>query len=153
MLPELISKSFQKLKTYIMKTRVIVSAVIEKDGDLLFGKKKPDIGPYPNTWHLIGGGVDDGEALAEAIKREIKEEAGIAVKISESLGFDDDYEPNKHGEITHYIFLVFLAKYVSGEIKADDDIERLEWIPREKLSQIELNRPSIKLFKKMGYLA
>lgn len=136
-----------------MKTRVIVSAVIERNRDLLFGRKKANVGPYPNTWHLIGGGVDDGESLIDAIKREIKEEAGIEVEISRSLGFDEDYEPNKHGEITHYIFLVFLAKYVSGEIKADDDIVKLEWISKDKLSEIELNKPSIKLFKQMGYLA
>lgn len=135
-----------------MKTRLIVSAVIEKDGFLLFGKKKAGVGPYPNTWHLIGGGVNDGEALTDAIKREIKEEAGIEVEIEKSLGFDEDYEPNKHGEMTHYIFLVFQAKYVSGEIKADDDIEKLEWISKTKLSKIELAGPAIKLFKGMGYL-
>ncbi len=135
-----------------MKTRIIVSAVIEKGSDLLFGKKRSDVGPYPNTWHLIGGGVEEGEFLEDAIKREIKEEAGIEVEISRSLGFDDDREPNKHGEITHYIFLVFEAKYVSGELRADDDIVHLEWMPKDRLSEIELNRPSIKLFKKMGYL-
>ncbi|OGF21629.1 hypothetical protein A2316_01005 [Candidatus Falkowbacteria bacterium RIFOXYB2_FULL_38_15] len=136
-----------------MKTRVIVSAVIEKDGDLLFGKKKANVGPYPNTWHLIGGGVNDNESLSDAIRREIKEEAGIEVEIKKSLGFSEDYEPNKHGEITHYIFLVFLTKYIFGEVKASDDIEKLVWIPKEKLSEIELNRPSIKLFKEMGYIA
>lgn len=135
-----------------MKTRVIVSAVIEKDGDLLFGRKKANVGPYPNIWHLIGGGVNDGESLTQAVKREIKEEAGIEVEIGKSLGFDEDCEPNKHGEMTHYILLVFQAKYISGEIKADDDIEKLEWIPKKNLSQIELNRPAIKLFKGMGYL-
>jgi ADP-ribose pyrophosphatase YjhB (NUDIX family) len=135
-----------------MKTRLIVSAVIEKNRDLLFGRKKSDVGPYPNTWHLIGGGVDDGESLVDAIKREIKEETGITVEISRPLGFDEDYEPNKHGEITHYVFLVFLAEYVSGKIKADDDIEKLEWIPKERLADIELNKPTVKLFKKMGYL-
>src|SRR3989339_475106 len=136
-----------------MKTRVIVSAVIEKDGDLLFGKKKANVGPYPNTWHLIGGGVNDNESLSDAIRREIKEEAGIEVEIKKSLGFSEDYEPNKHGEITHYIFLVFLTKYIFGEVKDSDDIEKLVWIPKEKLSEIELNRPSIKLFKEMGYIA
>jgi ADP-ribose pyrophosphatase YjhB (NUDIX family) len=135
-----------------MKTRVIVSAVIEKNNDLLFGKKRTNIGPYPNTWHLIGGGVDDGELLSDAIKREIKEEAGVEVEIIKPLGFDEDFEPNKHGETTHYIFLVFQTKYVSGKITADDDIEQLEWIPRSKLSEVSLNKPSIKLFKKMGYL-
>lgn len=136
----------------VKKTRLIVSAVIKKDEELLFGKKKSGAGPYPNTWHLIGGGVDDGEQLEDAIKREIKEEAGIEVEIIKSLGFDDDHEPNKHGELTHYVFLVFEAKYISGELKADDDIEHLEWIPKNKLSEIGLNRPTIKLFEKMGYL-
>ncbi|MFA6080506.1 MAG: NUDIX domain-containing protein [Candidatus Gracilibacteria bacterium] len=135
-----------------MKTRVIVSAVIEKDQDLLFGKKKKDVGPYPNTWHLIGGGVDDEESLTDAIQREILEEAGIEVEIIKSLGFDEDFEPNKHGEMTHYIFLVYLARYVSGEIRADDDIEELKWIPKEELTKIKLNKPSIKLFQAMGYL-
>jgi len=135
-----------------MKTRLIVSAVIEKDGLLLFGRKKAGVGPYPNTWHLIGGGVNDGESLTDAIKREIKEEAGIEVEIDASLGFDDDFEADKHGEMTHYIFLVYKAKYISGELKPDDDIEKLEWISKEKLSQIELNRPAVKLFKGMGYV-
>lgn len=135
-----------------MTTRIIVSAIIEKDNNILFGKKRTDIGPYPNTWHLIGGGVNYGETLSYAIKREVKEEAGIEVEIVKSLGFDEDFEPNKHGELTHYIFLVFLAEYISGEIKADNDIEYLEWIPKEKLSKIKLNKPTIKLFKKMGYI-
>lgn len=136
-----------------MKTRLIVSAVIEKDGLLLFGQKKAGIGPYPNTWHLIGGGVNDNESLIDAVKREIKEEAGIEAEIGKPLGFDEDFEPNKHNEMTHFIFLVFKAKYISGEIKPDDDMEKLKWISKDKLSQIELNRPARKLFKGMGYIA
>ncbi len=90
--------------------------------------------------------------MKEGIAREIFEEAGIKVEIVDSIGFDEDFEPNKHGEMTHYIFLVFRAKYIWWEVTAGDDIRKLEWIPREKLSEIELNKPSIKLFKKMGYL-
>ncbi len=70
------------------------------------------------------------------------------------LGFDEDFEADKRGEVevVHYIFLVFLVKYLSGEIKADDDIERLARITREKLSEVALTRPAIKLFRRMGYL-
>jgi len=135
-----------------MKTRVIVSAVIEKEGFLLFGKKASNIGPYPNTWHLIWGWIEENESLIDAIKREIFEESGITVEIVESLGFDEDYEPNKHGELTHYIFLVYRAKYVSWEIRADDDIVHLEWISKDILSSVPLNKPSLKLFRKMEYL-
>ncbi len=136
-----------------MKSRVIVSAVIEKDNFLLFGKKKANGRPYPNTYHLIGGGVNiEEESLEEGIKREIQEESGIKVEIQEKLGFDEDYEPDKKGELTHYVFLVFKTKYLSGKLKSNDDIVELEWINKDKLSNIKLNKPSIKLFKKIGYL-
>lgn len=136
-----------------MKTRVVVTTLVENGNSILFGKKKANVGPYPNTWHLIGGGVNEGESVIEAAKREIKEEAGIEVDIINSLGFDEDFEPNKDGEITHYIFLIFQGKYVSGELKPDDDIEYLEWIPKSKLSTLKLNRPTIKYFKRVGYPA
>jgi len=136
-----------------MKSRIIVSAVIEKGNDLLFGRKPKDIGPYPNTLHLIGGGVNlEEESLIDAVKREIKEEAGINVKIIDSIDFDEDYEPDKKGEKTHYLFLRFKAKYISGKLKPKDDIVKLEWIPKEKLASVALNKPSLRLFKKIGYL-
>lgn len=134
------------------KTRVIVCAIIEKNDSLLFGRKREKMGPYPNAWHLLGGGLNDGESLSEAIKREIKEESGIEVEITKSLGFDEDSESSKNGETTHYIFLAFLAKYISGEIKADDDIKRLAWIEKNELAKIELTKHSLRLFKNIGYL-
>jgi len=136
-----------------MKSRVIVSAVIEKENNLLFGRKLRDTGPYPNTLHLIGGGINlEEESLLKAIEREIEEEAGIHVEIIEPLGFDEDYEPDKKGEMTHYLFLIFKAKYLSGELNPKDDIVKLEWIAKEKLASVHLNTPSIRLFRKMGYL-
>lgn len=135
-----------------IKTRVIVSAIIENGDKLLFGRKKENINPYPNAWHLIGGGIEEKETLEESIKREIREEANIEVKIKEMVGFDDDFELNKHGEMTHYIFLVYKAEYVSGEMRADDDIVALKWFSKSKLPK-ELSRPSLKLFKKLGYIS
>jgi len=135
-----------------MKTRVIVSAIIEKGDKMLFGRKRKNVNPYPNTWHLIGGGIEDEERLEESLKREIREEANIEVKIKEAIGFDDDFEMNKHGEMTHYIFLVYRAEYVSGELKADDDIETLQWFSESELPK-DLSRPSLKLFRKLGYIS
>lgn len=132
-----------------METRVIVSAVIEKDGTFLFGRKRKNIGPYPNTCHLIGGGIEEDESLIAALKREVLEEAGIKIKNIKPIAFDEDYENNKHGQKTHYIFLVFKAVYASGKLKSGDDIVQLEWVPKRSLRKIELNRPSVRLFKSL----
>ncbi|MDA3814767.1 MAG: NUDIX domain-containing protein [Patescibacteria group bacterium] len=135
-----------------MKTRIIVCASSKKDNYLLFGQKKPGVGPYPDIWHLLGGGVKEDEILTDAIKREIREESNIEIEVEKSLGFDEDYEPDKNNEMTHYIFLTFLTKYVSGETRAGDDIEKIKWIEKENISQIKLSRPAEKLFKELKYI-
>lgn len=134
-----------------MKSRLVVSAIFKKGDQYLFGKKQKDVAPYPNAWHLLGGGVNlEEENLEEAIRREVKEEAGIELGKLKRVSFDEDYEPNKHGEMTHYVFLVFESEYKSGELNAKDDIEELKWFHKSELKNIPLTRPSIKLFKELG---
>ena len=92
------------------------------------------------------------EFLENAVRREIREEAGIEVTDLKPLCFDEDDEPNKKGEMTHYLFLIFQSRYKSGQLKAADDIRILKWIKKQDFSQYEFTRPSVKLFKKIGYL-
>ena len=71
------------------------------------GKPPKGVGPYPDTWHIPGGGVELGkESLIEALRREVKEETNIEITDIIPIGFSEDREPNKHGEMTHYIFLI-----------------------------------------------
>ncbi|MDO8621077.1 MAG: NUDIX hydrolase [Candidatus Levybacteria bacterium] len=134
-----------------MKTRICVVAVIEKDGKILMGNKARDIGPYPNTWRLPGGGVEERESLEDAIKREIKEETNLDVEKVEKIGVYEDEEPDKDGEMTHYVFNVFKVKS-SGKYAASEEFPSLEWVDKKQLVNTSLARPSIKLFKELGYL-
>ena len=136
-----------------MKTRVIVAALIEKDGKILLGKKSENIGPYPNTWHLPGGGVDlENESLEDAVKREVKEETGLDAVILERVNFDEDYEPDKHDEMTHYVFLVYKVTPRDTHMVAADDIVKLQWFKKSELKTLQLTRPSVKFFQKIGWL-
>ena len=40
---------------------------------------KPGL-PYPNTWDLLGGGIEIGESAEEAIRREMLEELELTLK-------------------------------------------------------------------------
>lgn len=136
-----------------MKSRVIVVGLIEKNGAILLGKKPENIGPYPNTWHFPGGGVNlDEESLTEALKREMKEETGIEIQNIEQLEFDEDNEPDKHGEMTNYLFLDFRAKWLSGEITPGDDMKQLKWVKKEELKNLNLNKPTQTLLKKLNII-
>jgi len=136
-----------------MKARIIVVGLIEKDGKFLLGEKSVNVGPYANTWHIPGGGINpEEESMEDALKREIKEETGIEIQNIQPVGFDEDYEKNKHAEMTHYIFLDFKADYLSGEIKAGDDMNKLQWIEKDKLNDLNINKPTRKLLQKLNLI-
>ena len=129
-----------------METRTIVVAVVEKKDQILFGRKEKDRGPYPNKWLVLGGGVEKNETYEEALHREVKEEANIEIEIIEKMCIDEDIEPNKHGIPTKYTFHTYKCKYISGEVKAGDDMAILQWIDKDKIKDLDMCKPSKKLF-------
>jgi 8-oxo-dGTP diphosphatase len=61
---------------------------------LFLRDNKPDI-PYPDTWDVPGGHVEDGETPEQCIVREMREEMGIELKgfqLFSSIEFDDRIE-------------------------------------------------------------
>lgn len=80
-------------------------AIIIKDGKLLVTKRNK----FGNEYYiLIGGGVDVGETLEQALYRELAEESGVKVTnprpvFTENSGFMYGHQH------------VFLCEYVSGE--------------------------------------
>lgn len=139
-----------------MKLRVVVGAVIEKDDCILLGRKPENRGPYPNTWHIPGGGVNNNEMLEVALKREILEETGLEINIVERLYPYEDFTTDSHGDPIHYIFHIFLVSVAQGEITQGDDLEVLEWFPKADISLLaNLNKlppPSMRLFSTLGLL-
>jgi 8-oxo-dGTP pyrophosphatase MutT (NUDIX family) len=57
-----------------------VRAVIRNDNELFLVKHKG----Y-STWCLPGGGIDPGEGLVQALKREIMEELGVEAEVGKLL--------------------------------------------------------------------
>jgi 8-oxo-dGTP diphosphatase len=135
-----------------MKSRVVVGALITYKGKILMGQKPKDIGPYPNVWHLPGGGIEGEESFEEAVKREVEEETGLIINEFQKLTFDEDVEPNKKGELTHYIFLIFKCESQTLKVKPGDDIVKLKWFSESDLKNIPMTRPSIKYFKEIGLI-
>ena len=66
-----------------MKVELVVKGIIfdEQQKRILLLKRsdKEDIGI--GTWEGVGGAVEEGESLEEALCREIQEEAGLSVKV------------------------------------------------------------------------
>jgi len=145
--------------------RNIVSALIfSKDGKLLLGKKDPSKGGvYSDVWHIPGGGVDEGENLDEALKREISEEVGIdissyTIELADDQGSGASEKTLKDtGEkvlcdMKFTVYKVVISDKNADEIvvKLNDDLVEYYWAQQDELSRLPLVPASVTLFQRLG---
>jgi 8-oxo-dGTP diphosphatase len=94
-----------------------VSAVVLNDaGELLLGRRS-DTG----TWSLLAGMVDPGEQPADAIVREVREEAGVEIAVERIAGVAMHPVTYPNGDRCDYLNVWFRCRYVSGEARVNDD--------------------------------
>jgi 8-oxo-dGTP diphosphatase len=53
------------------------TALVVRDSRVLMGYRSASKTAYPSTWDSIGGRVEKGESIDEALVRELQEEVGI----------------------------------------------------------------------------
>ena len=70
--------------------RVAAKVVVRRGGSVLLTRNSAR-GPRPGTWTLPGGGVDHGEAPADAAVREVAEETGLVATLDRLLGVHDEH--------------------------------------------------------------
>jgi len=139
------------------ESRVIVVPIIRNNEDqVLICKMPQDRGVFPGMWALPGGGVEPGETMVEALKREVREELGISVTDIEPWYFSDDTRTKikKDGTkvLTYMIFLLFECRAESLDVKINDEFEAYAWVKPSQLKNYNLNPASIETFKKKRYL-
>jgi 8-oxo-dGTP pyrophosphatase MutT (NUDIX family) len=68
-----------------------VKAFIEKDGKILILREsfKYKAGSNHGQFVLPGGKVDEGEHFAKSLRREVKEECGLQIRIGEPFHVDE----------------------------------------------------------------
>src|SRR5215213_4277386 len=102
-------------------TRLIVVPIIKDESDrILLCKMPADRGVFPGQWGLPGGGVESGERIAEALKREVFEELGVSLHTAKPVLFKDGlYEKTFAGEGKRLIYMVFLlyeCRIAAGQV-------------------------------------
>lgn len=91
-------------------------------------KSKNEIG----FWQQLGGSIDYGEKTINAVKREVKEEAGIKIKIWALLPHTDQIL-NKDKQ--HWLAVNYLADIKSGDVKniEPEKCDEICWFSLKKL--------------------
>jgi mutator protein MutT len=73
--------------------RIAVAVLLDNDQVLLCLRSRTRQW-YPGVWDLPGGHIEDGETAADALRRELNEELGVAARVTEPFAhiITDDYE-------------------------------------------------------------
>ncbi|NQU78099.1 NUDIX domain-containing protein [Candidatus Falkowbacteria bacterium] len=128
------------------QTRVGLGVLILKDNKVLFGKRKNSHGE--GCWCAPGGHLEFGESFESCAARETLEEVDIKIKnIRLGTVTNDIFEK----EDKHYITIIMVADYDSGEVKLmePEKCEKWDWFSWDNLPE-PLFLPEINLLKQ-GY--
>ncbi len=120
------------------KIHVAAGAVIEDEmGRVLLVKHKPQReGFWKGKWICPGGRIKPGEAIREAIIREVEEETHLEIDLVKPLIPFERIVREGNKVILHVIYIDYLAKKKGGELKADDDVGEAIWVKREELKNL-----------------
>ncbi len=95
--------------------------ILEEDGRVLLVSEMRHLGSRPELcWDMPGGGVEGGESLVEALRREYREETGLEVEVVdlafmiERFGFRAA-DPTRRGR-----FFFFHVRRIGGDLGPTD---------------------------------
>ena len=94
-----------------------------------------------DLWCLPGGGLDPGESVTEACKREVWEETGLHVKVGKLTGvYSSPHQVLEYadGNRYHTIALNFDAEVIGGEMTISDETKEIGYFSIEEIHKIDL---------------
>ena len=120
------------------ETPVVGVGVVVWRGDqvLLIRRGQP---PRQDEWSLPGGRQELGETVAEAARREVHEETGLAVAVRDVVAVVDLIDRDADNRVRfHYTLIDLLAEWRAGEAVAADDAAAIAWTTLDQLDQYQL---------------
>ena len=129
------SMSKEPPKTPLLTVDIIIEC---GEGIVLVRRQHPPLG-----WALPGGFVDPGESVAQAARREAKEETGLDVELTELLGVYSDPKRDPRGMFT--VSAVFVGRVAAGSTPVGgDDAAEARVVALEALpSDIVFDHPTM----------
>jgi ADP-ribose pyrophosphatase YjhB (NUDIX family) len=117
---------------------VAVGAIIEdKEGRILLVRHVPQRGGFwQGKWICSGGKLKLGERIEQGIKREVKEETNLEIRLTTPLIPFERIVEEKGQVVLHVIYIDWIAKLLSGELHPASDVGEAMWVAKEDLPQI-----------------
>ncbi len=116
----------------------VTAAVIRRNGRILIAQR-PLGGRLGGLWEFPGGKVEPGETLPQCLRREIKEELGIRIKVGKQItSIDHAYT---HFKITLH---AFECEFVSGKPQAVQ-VQDFKWVRMSELKKYAFAKTDLRI--------
>jgi len=123
------------------KPHLDVTAGVIWDGDKILITKRPPGSHMEGYWEFPGGKKESGESLEQCLKRELREELGLEVKVTDRLGticheYDD-----------RVVRLHSFNCYVIGGQAVARESQEMRWVKARDLERYLFPPPDAKVIK------
>ncbi|MEU1546814.1 NUDIX domain-containing protein [Nocardia sp. NPDC005745] len=128
--------------------KVAVSALVQDEEGRILLIRRTDNGKYS----IPGGGLEAGETVTQAVVREVQEETGIDVRVTELIGVFSDPDhiiAYDDGEVRQEFSICFHAKPIGGTPRQSTESSEVLWVAPDELPERDIH-PSIRLRIRKG---
>jgi ADP-ribose pyrophosphatase YjhB (NUDIX family) len=134
-------------RRYPKRPMIGVGALIFQHRRILMAQRGKE--PLKGWWSLPGGALETGELLADAVRREVREETGLEIEplrvfeIFERIIRDDAGTAEYH-----YVLIDYLCRVTGGTLCAGDDVCRVEWTTQAGLGELQITEGTLAVIQR-----
>jgi mutator protein MutT len=134
-------------RRYPKRPIIGVGALIFRRGRILMAQRGKQ--PMKGAWSLPGGALEIGESLDAAIRREVREETGLEVKPVKVFEiFERIMRDSRGAPEYHYVLIDYICRVVGGDLRAGDDVCRVEWVLERDLPKLEITEGTLAVIER-----
>ncbi len=135
-----------------------VGGVVISDGRALLIRRGSE--PLKGEWSIPGGTLELGETLEEGVRRELREETGLEVRVLELIEVFERIFPEQDGKPVragrpqfHFVILDYLCETSGGVPRPGSDVTDVALVSEEELPRYNLTPTATRVLRKAFTLA
>ncbi len=135
-------------REYPARPILAVGAIVVRDGCVLVARRgKP---PGLGKWSVPGGAVNVGESLEAAARREVREECGVEVELTDTLEVIQRITRDDAQRVRfHYVIVDYLARWLSGEPRPSAEASEVRWVRPEEFDALDMTPGTADVIRRM----
>ena len=122
-----------------------VGALIANDaGEVLLVRTRK----WSDRWGIPGGKIKYGETAEAALRRELEEETGLAVRDVRLVLVQDCIRSPEFYRDAHFLLLNYTCRGEGpAEVRLNEEAQAFQWLPPAAALELELNQPTRRLLE------